>query len=85
MQRVSMVHKGSFHHRLIRAFTPTLSALEWKHPLLATDLSVGPCDADSVSEVEPLTMQIVESLIRQKGKPEKQSPSLLWTGQRMTF
>lgn len=60
MQWVSLVHKGLFHHRLIRAFTPTLSILERKHPLLATDLSVGPCDADSIFEVEHLTMQMVE-------------------------
>ncbi len=69
MQRVSLAHKGSFHHRLIRAFTPTRSVLEWKHPLLAADLSVGPGDADSISEVEPLTMQMVECLICQKENP----------------
>ncbi len=44
MQRVSLAHKGSFHHQLIWAFTPTLSVLEWKHPQPAIDLSVGPCD-----------------------------------------
>lgn len=63
------LHECSGSAWLIKhAFTPKLSVLEWKNPLLAADLSVGPCDAELVSEVDPRTMQIAESLITQQGK-----------------